>query len=90
MRARRPLAKPHLIIILFPVNVLKIFYNSDTKNERRFTMEYLIILIIGAAIAVSYMYWQRTATEADVDRVEATYVCDECGEKYCDCHKVEE
>ena len=53
-------------------------------------MEYLIAVIIGIAIAVSYMYWQRTATEADVDRVDATYVCDQCGETYCDCHKVEE
>jgi len=53
-------------------------------------MEYLVILIILAAGIFFFLFRKREPAHVDEDKIEATYVCDKCGETYCDCHKVED
>ena len=53
-------------------------------------MGYIVVFIIAAA-AVAFFFIRRPAPAADDgDRIEATYVCDQCGEHECICHKTEE
>lgn len=51
-------------------------------------MEYIIIMVASAIVGY-YLYKQRISSEGDTDIVEETYVCDKCGENFCDCHKEE-
>ena len=49
-------------------------------------MEYFIIIML-AAVAGYFYYKKRPLSKADVDKARDTYVCNECGETYCECHK---
>ena len=61
-------------------------------------MEYIIIVAVGAVVGC-YLYKQRISSEPDTDadtdmdtdmdkdKDREIYVCDQCGEKFCDCHK---
>ena len=49
-------------------------------------MEYIIIVAVGAVVGC-YLYKQRISSEPDTDSARKIYVCDQCGEKFCDCHK---
>jgi hypothetical protein len=48
-------------------------------------MEYLILVVVCAAV-VGYLMFRQKNKKAPQD----TYVCDVCGEKECLCRKVEE
>ena len=57
-------------------------------------MEYIIIVAVGAVFGC-YLYKQRMSSEPDTDtdmdmdkdKDREICVCDQCGEKFCDCHK---
>ncbi|MFW6284395.1 MAG: hypothetical protein ACOC1H_03295 [Desulfosalsimonas sp.] len=53
-------------------------------------MEYLIIIVL-LAVAVGFFLFRknRPAMQADTRAVEATYICDQCGEHECICRKEE-
>ena len=50
-------------------------------------MKYLLILAAAAAAIVFYMRMQKKDTSADRNQVDATYVCDVCGEHECICRE---
>ncbi|MFP3981338.1 MAG: hypothetical protein ACLFUY_08090 [Desulfobacterales bacterium] len=51
-------------------------------------MKYLLILAAAAAAIVFYLRMQKTTdTSADGKQVDATYVCDVCGEHECICRE---
>ena len=50
-------------------------------------MKYLLILAAAAAAIVFYLRMQKTDATADSNQVDATYVCDVCGEHECICRK---
>ena len=43
----------------------------------------------GVNLTLTYIYKQWIISQADIDSVKETYVCDKCGENFCDCHKEE-
>ncbi len=51
-------------------------------------MEYLIIIIL-LAVALGFFLFRknRPADSAGTPAVEATYICDQCGEHECVCRK---
>jgi hypothetical protein len=51
-------------------------------------MKYIIILVIAAVVGY-YLYKRRVFSEAEIDSIKETYVCDKCGENFCECHKEE-
>lgn len=63
--------------------------NPQTNNpqKKEFSMEYLLILAAAAAAIVFYLRMQKTETHADNNQVDATYVCDVCGEHECICRE---
>ncbi|MCF8036313.1 MAG: hypothetical protein K9K62_05550 [Desulfobacteraceae bacterium] len=50
-------------------------------------MNYLLILAAAAAVIVFYLRMQKTDASGDSKQVDATYVCDVCGEHECICRK---
>ncbi|MGM0454347.1 MAG: hypothetical protein ACQERN_14415 [Thermodesulfobacteriota bacterium] len=50
-------------------------------------MKYLLILAAAAAAIVFYLHMQKRNASVDSDQVDATYVCDVCGEHECICRK---
>ncbi|MFW6080951.1 MAG: hypothetical protein ACOC7W_03480 [Desulfosalsimonas sp.] len=50
-------------------------------------MEYIIILVLIAAAAGFFLLRRKKAAITEADEVEATYVCDECGEHECICRE---
>ena len=50
-------------------------------------MKYLIIILIVVAVAGFLLSRQRNANEGDAGLAQEKYVCDQCGENFCDCHK---
>lgn len=49
-------------------------------------MTYLIIALVLAAAVTLIMIWRAKAQPP----AETRYVCDRCGERDCDCHRVED
>ncbi|MBS0013295.1 MAG: hypothetical protein KFF46_04920 [Desulfobacterales bacterium] len=53
-------------------------------------MEYLIIIVLLIAALGFFLYKKnRPGQPADTPAVEATYICDQCGEHECICRKEE-
>ncbi|MGM0454162.1 MAG: hypothetical protein ACQERN_13460 [Thermodesulfobacteriota bacterium] len=52
-------------------------------------MGYIITGILIAAVAF-FLFRRQASTASDENKIEATYVCDQCGEHECICHKTEE
>mgnify|MGYP006282863803 CR=1 FL=1 len=53
-------------------------------------MEYVGALIILLGVALFIAYKRQPETSKSPEPVEATYVCDDCGEHECVCHKSED
>lgn len=53
-------------------------------------MGYIVVLILIAAAVAFFLIRRQAPAPVDENRVEATYVCDQCGEHECICHKTEE
>jgi hypothetical protein len=51
-------------------------------------MKYIFIIVV-AAIAGYFFYKQRAIRESNGDQAKDTYVCNKCGETFCECHKEE-
>lgn len=60
-------------------------------------MEYLIIIILIGVVAFFTLFKRNTAdskdsdvdTDTDAEKIEATFICDECGENECICRREE-
>ena len=53
-------------------------------------MEYIGMLIILLAVLLFFLYKRPADASKSAEPVEATYVCDDCGEHECVCHKSED
>ncbi len=53
-------------------------------------MEYIGILIVLLAGVFFFLYKRHSAASRPGGAVEATYVCDACGERECICRKSED
>ncbi|MDA3895103.1 MAG: hypothetical protein PF482_03015 [Desulfobacteraceae bacterium] len=49
-------------------------------------MKFIIILMV-IAVAGYFFYKKRHPGEADAEQARDIYVCKECGETHCECHK---
>lgn len=53
-------------------------------------MEYIGMLIVLLAVALFFLYKRQSEASKSAKPVEATYVCDDCGEHECVCRKSED
>lgn len=53
-------------------------------------MEYIGILIVLLAAVLFFLYKRHAGPSESAGSVEATYVCDACGERECVCRKSED
>jgi hypothetical protein len=49
-------------------------------------MLWIIIIAVLFAVALAYAFGRKTKRE---EGPHVTYVCDVCGEKDCECHKID-
>ncbi len=54
-------------------------------------MEYLVILFLAVIVFYYFLRQPKAPVQSnDADHIEATFICDECGERECICREEKE